>query len=126
MQVIQVDHISLQSAQAVFAIASERFRTPIDHPLESVGKLHTGHTSLAGQCDCPAVRFEHPPEQLFVVAKAVQSSGVKQRNAGIQRCQQNPLALLGRNRRAVGMAEVHAAQANGADLEGPDLSVLHG
>ena len=44
----------------------------------------------------------------------------------IQRCQQNPLALLGGNRRAVGMAEVHAAQANGADLEGPDLSVLHG
>ena len=42
-----------------------------------------------------------------------------------QETQQQFFALLRRRRRAIGMAEVHAAEADGGDFEGTESSVVH-
>ena len=68
---------------------------------------------------------QHLTEQGFIGAKAVECRGIEHRDASVQCRQQHPLALLPSGRFAIGMAEIHAAQADGADLEGADLSCLH-
>ena len=89
------------------------------------GEGHTRHAALAGKHELRAVRFHHPPDQRLVGAEAVQRRGVEQRHSRIQRVQQQTFGRLGRRWRAVGMAQVHAAQPDGRDLEGADLSLLH-
>ena len=126
VQVIKVNHVSLQAAQTVFAVAPQRLWPAINDTLHAIGKLHARHAALAGQGNLLPVGLEHPANQRLVAAKTIQGGRVKQRDAGIQRGQQNTLALLRRNRLAIGMAQVHAAQTNGTDVKGADLSLLHG
>jgi hypothetical protein len=72
------------------------------------------------------VGLEHPAHQLFIGPKAIQGSGIKQGDARIQRRQQYLATLLGRRWHTVGMAEVHAAKANGRNGKRAKLSLFHG
>ena len=119
MQVVQIDHLGLQTAQRVFAGLLDRLGAAIDDAhFGAVALVHTLHAAFAGQGEFLAVRLHHLTHQRFVGAKAIQGGGVKKVHALIERSEQNPLALFGRDRCAISVAEVHAAQANGADVEG--------
>ena len=119
MQVVKVDHIRLQATQCRLAGGLERFRPAIDHALELAVAfdVRAMHAAFAGQRDFAAMRLQHLPEQRFVRAKAIQRRRVEQRDACIQRGEQHALGLLARRRRAVGMAEIHAAQTDRAHSE---------
>ena len=127
VQVVQVNHIRLQAAQAVFAGLAQRGGAPVNHAhqLAVAIHIHALHAAFAGQGEAVAVWLHHPAHQGFVGAKAVQRSGVEQGHARIQRGQQHTLALLSADRGAIGVREVHAAQANGADLERAQSTLLH-
>ena len=126
MQVVEINHVGLQAAQAVFAIAPQRLWPAVDHTANAIGELHARHATLARQRDALPVRLQHAAKQRLVLAKPIQGSRVEQRDARVQRGLQDALRLLRRDWLAVSMAQVHAAQANGADVKGTKLSVLHG
>ena len=71
------------------------------------------------------MRRQHPPDQFFIGAVAIQRGGVEQRHAQLQRLQQYRLALLGRWRHAICMAEVHATEADGGDFNTTYLTLQH-
>ena len=124
VQVVQVNHIGLQAAQAVFTGLLNRGWPAVNHPHQfSITRhIHTLHAAFAGQCEFVAMRLHHLADQGFVRAKAVQRGGVKQGHSGVKRCQQYPLALLCSDRRAVGVAQVHAAQADGRNIKRAELA----
>ena len=126
VQVIQVDHIGLEAAKCVFAGLFDGFGAAVDDAhFAAVALFHALHAAFAGQREAVAVRLHHLAHQRLVGAKAIQRGGVEKRHTLVQGSEQNPLALLGRDRCAISMAEVHAAQADGADVKGGDLAVFH-
>ncbi|MDT4870349.1 hypothetical protein FQZ97_1054230 [compost metagenome] len=125
VQVVEVDHVGFEAAQAVFAIPADGLRPAVDHALHAVVELHAGHAALAGQREFAAVLREHVAHMRFAGAETVQGGGVEVRHTLVERSEQHALGLLLRHRRAVSVADVHAAQANGTDLEGAELSLLH-
>lgn len=66
------------------------------------------------------MRLEHASEQLLVGAEAVEGRGVEEIDAGIERREEYTLGHVGRRRRAVGVAQVHASLADRRDAEGSD------
>ena len=128
VQVVQVDHIGLQAAQAVFAGFLQGGRATVNHAhqLAVSRHIHTLHAAFAGQRELVAVRLHDLAHQGFVGAKAIQSCRVEQRHASVQRGEQDALALLAGNRCTIGMAQVHTAQADGTDIKGAELADGHG
>jgi hypothetical protein len=125
VQVVQVDHVGLQVAQAVFTVTPYGLRTPVDDTLDPVGEAHAGHAPLACERELVAVAAHHLTHQLLVGTEAVQGRGVEQRDTRVECGKQHTLALLRRGRNTIRMAQVHAAQADGRDREWPDLTLLH-
>ena len=125
VQVVQVDHVGAQPLQAGLDIAANGFGPAVDHPLKRPARPDrlAGHAALAAQRDALAVRLQHPAYQRLIGAEAVQRRGVEQRDARIQRLQQQPLGIGHRRRRAVGVAQVHAAQPDGRDVERADAAL---
>ncbi|MCY1169803.1 hypothetical protein D9M73_98530 [compost metagenome] len=128
VQVIEIDHVGLQATQAVFAVFAYGCRAAVNHThnLPVAGHIHAMQSTFAGQGELAAMRLHDTADQCFIRAKAIQRGGIEQRHTGIQRGQQHTLALLRRHRRSVGMAEVHATQADGAYGERAQLSRFHG
>jgi hypothetical protein len=87
VQVVEVDHIGLQTAQAVFAIFAQRLGSAINHTLDAIRKSHTRQAALAGQSEALAMGLEHLTQQVFIGSKAIQGGGVKQRDSIVQRGQ---------------------------------------
>ena len=125
VQVVEVNDVGLQAAQAVFAVLAQRRRSAINHALDAIRECHARQATLAGQGEALTVGFEHLAQQGFVGPKAIQCGGVKQRDTGIQRGQQHALSGFMRRGHAVGVAQAHAAQTEGRDLEGAEFSGLH-
>ena len=82
-----------------------------------VGAGLSRHAALGAQDDAVAPGLQRAADQGLVGAKAVERGGVKQRHALVQRLQQQPLGGVGIGRLTIGMAEVHATQADGRDFE---------
>ncbi len=123
VQVVQVDDLGAQTLEAVLAVACDGLGAAVDDALDAVVEGHAGHAALAGQRDLAAMRLEHPADQRLVGAEAVERGGVEHRHAQLQRAMQQGFGRLRRRWRAVGMAQVHAAQADGRDGEGADAAV---
>ena len=70
--------------------------------------------------------LEYTSDQALVLTKAIQGGCVKQGDAPLQRREQDALTLFSGDRRTIGVAEIHATQANGADGQGANFSLLHG
>ena len=117
MQVVQIDDLGAQAPQAVLAIAADGLGAAINHALDAVVELHARQPALAAQRDLRSMRFEHPAHQRFIGAKAVQRGGVDQRHTQVEGAQQKSLRLINRRRRAIGVAQIHAAQPDGRDRE---------
>src|SRR5690606_19736236 len=98
-----------QTAQGVFARLSKRVGPAIDAALAVLAE----NPALARQHESAAVRGQHPAQQFFVVAEAVKRRRVEQRHPAVERPEQQGLGGGRIGRRAVAVAEVHAAQANG-------------
>ena len=118
VQVIQVDHIGLQAAQAVFAVAAQSLGATIDNAFDTVVELHTCQTTFAREREAAAVLFEHTADQRLVGTKAIQGGGVEQGDTRVECGQQQALGGLRAGRHTVRVAQVHAAKANAADAEG--------
>ena len=125
VQVVQVDAVRLQPAQAVFAVAAQGLGAPVDDAFDAIVELHTTHAALAGQREAAAVGTQHAAHQGFVGAEAIECRRVEQRDTGIQRAQQHALGICGGRGNAIGVAQVHAAEANAADGKRPQGSGLH-
>ena len=69
-------------------LRAERLGPAVDHALARRRRLHAGHAALAGQRDPLAVRLQHPADQRLVGAEAVQRRGVEQRDARVERREQ--------------------------------------
>ena len=125
MQVVQVDDIGLQALQRGLACGLERGGAAINdaHFLPIAFHVHAGHAALAGQREAVAVLGQHFAHQRLVGTKAIQRGGVKVGHARVQRGQQHALALLGGHGRAIGVAQVHAAQPNGRHLKRPQRTL---
>ncbi|MOA07951.1 hypothetical protein D3C78_1276830 [compost metagenome] len=127
VQVVKVDHVRAQALQTFLAVAPQRGRAAVDHAaLDAVVAHHAGQAALAAQRDAVAVRRQHRADQAFIGAETVERGRVEQRHALVQGMGQQLAALLGAGRRAVGMVEVHTAQADGSDVERADFACLHG
>ena len=127
VQVVQVDHIGLQASKCVFAGLTDRGRAAINHTyLGAIALVHALHAAFAGQNELVAVRLHHLAHQGLVSPKTIKCSSIKKRHTCVQRREQHTLALFARDGSAISVAQVHAAQANGADGEGAKLSCLHG
>jgi hypothetical protein len=126
VQVVKVDHVGLQAAQAVFAIPADRLGPAVDHALHAIVELHACHAALAGQRELAAVLREHVAHMRFARAETVERCGVEVGHAVVERGEQHALGLFPGHRRTVSVADVHAAQADGADLERAELALLHG
>ena len=87
---------------------------------------HTLHAALARQRELAAVPGQGLAHQRLAHPKTIERGGVEMRDALVQRRQQQPLGRIGCDGRAVRVANVHAAQADGRNLEGAELSLLHG
>ena len=118
VQVVQINHIGLQAAQAVFAVAAQALGAAIDDAFDTVVELHTCQAAFAGQREAAAVLLEHPTYQGFVGTKAIQGGGVEQGDTRVECGQQQALGGLRAGRHTVRVAQVHAAKANAADAEG--------
>ena len=126
VQVIQVDHIGLQAAQRIFTGFLDRLGAAVDDAhFAAIVLLDTLHAAFAGQSEAVAVGLHHLAHQRFVGPKAIQRGGVKKSHALVQGGEQHTLALFGRDGRAISMAEVHAAQADGADGKVGKLAIFH-
>ena len=128
VQVIQVNHVGLQALERGFARGANGFGPAINdtHQFAFARCIHARHAAFAGQREAAAVSGQHIADQRFIGPEAVQRGRVKHSHTGVQRGQQHALALLCRHWRAVGMAEVHAAEADGRNAEGAELSIVHG
>ncbi len=113
MQVIEVDHVGLQALERILAIALDTGRLAVDDALT----VDAGHAALADQGDLVAHRLQERPDQFLIAAETVEAGGVEMVDAQIQRLLQQRVALLQRRRRAVGVAEIHAAEADLGDVE---------
>ena len=105
----------LQAAQTVLAGLAQRSGAPVNHAhqIAITIHIHALHAAFAGQRETAAVRPQHTAHQGLVGPEAVERGGIEQRHAGIECGQQHALALPGRHRGAIGVREVHAAQADG-------------
>ncbi len=127
VQVIQVDHISLQPPQAVLAGLAQRGRVAVNdaHQFAVAVDVDTLHAALAGQGDVVALRLQDLANQGFVGAKAIQRRRVKQGHTAFQCRAQHTLALLAGHRRTVSVAQVHAAQTQCRHLKRTQFTFLH-
>lgn len=90
-----------------------------DAHLDAVFVGLAGHAALAGQHEALAMRRQMPADPLLRQAIAVQRRGVEVRHACVQRRQQQAGGGSLGHRFAVGVADVHAAQTDGRNLERP-------
>ena len=128
MQVVQIDHIGFQPPQRRFTGGLDRGGPAIDdpHQLAVAVHVHALHTAFAGQHEPVAVSAQGFADEGLAGTKAVQRGGVEVGHTLVQRGQQQALGLGLGNGGAIGMADVHAAQADGTDAEGAELSLMHG
>ena len=117
VQVVQVDHIGLQALEGSFAGGPQRGGPTVNHAhqLPVASHIHTLHAAFAGQREARAVPAQHPAHRGFAGPEPIEGGGVEMGDPGIQGCQQQALGLLGGNGWAIGMADVHAAKADGTD-----------
>jgi hypothetical protein len=127
VQVVQVDDVRLQALQAVFAVAPDGLGAAVDHPLQRPARPDrlAAQAALGAQHITLAVPLHRTAEQRLVGAKAIERCGVEQRHAGVQRVQQQALGIGLLWRQAIGVAEAHAAQADGRDGEGTHAAHAH-
>ena len=88
MQVIQVNHIRLQTSQTVVTSSLDRFRATIDHPhLFAVTlDIDTLHAAFAGQDEATAVLGQDLADDALALTKAIQGRGVEKIHTFVQRC----------------------------------------
>ena len=112
VQIVQVDHIGLQalrrlSSQVCFRISglpsSSRRARNMPHLLASTNSL--------------APVFERFAEQRFVGAEAVERGRIEKGVAEVERLQQHLRRGFRIGRRAIGVAQAHAAEADGGNFE---------
>ena len=120
VQVVQIDHVGLQSLECFFTGFANGFGATIDDPHQFAIALNidTGHAAFAGQGEFLSVGFHDLAHQGFIGAKTIQGCSVKQGDTGVHGRQQNTFGLFCRNRGTIGMAQIHATQTNFADLKG--------
>ena len=116
MEVVEVDDVGAEATQGGLGGRPDRLRPPVDDPLA----VDPGHAALAGEDDPVAVWSEDPADELLVGAEAVERCGVEVGDARARAPRAAALSLLALGRCAVRVAEIHAAQAEAADLEVPD------
>ena len=122
MKVEEVDDLHLQPTQAVIAGAADVLRPAGQLP----PSLRIGaEAALAGQDELVPARLEGLADQGLVVAEPVDGGGVEEGVAHVEGLVQQPRGLGLRRRVPVGMAQAHAAQADGADVEGAEPTDLH-
>ena len=92
MQVIQVDDIGFQAAQAVFAGGLNGGGAAVDdaHQFAVAVDIKTLQAAFTRQREAAAVRAHDPADQRFVGTEAVERGGVEQRDAAVERRQQQP------------------------------------
>src|SRR5687767_650079 len=83
------------------------------------------HAAFGGEDELVAPRLERPAEQRLIGAEAVQRGRVEMRVAGIQRLEEHGRRCLRLRRRAVGVRQAHAAEADGRDAEWAECARLH-
>ena len=117
VQVVQVDHIGLQAPERGFAGGPQRGGPTVDdaHQLPVASHIHALHAAFAGQREARTVLAQHPTHRGFTGPETIEGGGIEMGDPGIQRRQQQALGLLGGNGWAIGMADVHAAKADGTD-----------
>ena len=110
MQVIQINHIGLQTAQGVFAGLTKRLRAAINYPNKlTIARVHALHAALAGQRELLAMRLQDFAHQGLIGAKAIQGGGVKKGDTVVECGEQHAFCLLDGDGRAIRVAQVHAA-----------------
>ena len=123
VQVVKVDHIGLQASKRIFAGLTDRGRASVNHShLGFIALVHALRATSAGHNELVAVRLLQIAHQGLVSPKTTERSGIERRHIRVQRRKQYTLALYAGNRCTIGVAEVHAAQADSADGEGAKLS----
>ena len=112
VQVVEVDDIGAQVAEAVLEVAADDLGPAVDHPLA----VEAEHAALGRQQVVAAAPLEHLAEQPLVGAEAVERRGVQVGVAEVERREQDGRRLLGRWRRAVGMRQAHAPESDDSGL----------
>ena len=108
MQIIEIDNIGVQPAQALFAGLLHILRPAVYSSLTV--PIHD--SAFTGEDEFVTAGGKYLADQGLVVAEAIQASGVQKGVADIQRPVQRSFRLL-TIRFSVGLRHAHAAQAQG-------------
>jgi hypothetical protein len=116
MEIIEIDAIGAEPLERAIERARDRRRAAVEGALAVDQVEH----ALARQREFAAAMHHRLGEQPLVAAAAIERRGVEQGHPQVERApeQADPVRL--RYPRAIGVAEVHAAQADGRDGEGSE------
>lgn len=118
VEIIEIDHIGAEPDQGVVQRPADRFRPCIQHAFAVDCIQH----AFAGQGEFGSAMHHRAIEQPFVTADTVDRGGVEESAAQIERAVDQRARLRFGWRRAVAVAQVHAAQPDGRDGEWPDAA----
>ena len=113
MEIIEVDPVGAEPLQAFLERASQRLRASVDDPLA----VDAGHSAFRSQHIFGSAVPDRLADQPLVGAEAVKRRSIDQVVAQIERAIEQPRRIVGGGRRAIGMAEGHAAEADRMDRE---------
>ncbi len=123
MQIIEIDGLRLEAPQAILAVLLEGRRPAVDHAAHTRLGLHALDAALARQCESRAMWRECASHQFLVGAKTVERGGIEVRDAKFQGPQENARRGVRRRRNPVGVAHVHAPEADGRYGKGTEFAL---
>ena len=85
---------------------------------QEIAQVREAHRLLADA-------MEQTQGALSDLAQAIESGGVEEGVAGVERAFQHRLGLVSPRRRAIGPGQAHAAEPDAGDLEGTDPALVH-
>src|ERR1700722_15302465 len=119
MLVVKINMVDAETFETGIAGCTHIRRCSTDAEGRAVGSAHDAE--LGGQHDLVAPRFQHLSEQAFVGTDPVHVGGVEEVDADIERSIEH-VEVRGFVRWAIKVRHAHAAEADGGDLEAPELA----
>ncbi len=122
VQVVEVDVVGLQAAEAVLQRLAQGGRAAID---QALAVLVEPQAALGSQVERAVAVLQHLADQGLVGAEAIERGGVEVGVARVERALEHRLGGRPIGAIAIGVGQAHAAEADLGDLSGAELSRLH-
>ena len=108
--------LDLQPPQRLFQRRGDGCWRSVDATLPVLATQH----AFARQRKGIAPVHQRAAQQFLIRAKAIERGGIEEIDPDIERMAQQPLGLLRVGARQIGVAQIHAAKADGLDRKGAD------